>query len=59
VANWEKIVLSDILSDGDVSGEIEMNQKWEEFIDLQQVGIGHHLNVEDECELQGDWVEKV
>jgi hypothetical protein len=37
VANCEQIVLYDIWRDVDIGGEVEMHQKWQEFIELKQV----------------------
>ncbi len=28
-----------------------MNGQWQEFVEVEKVGIGHHGHVEDECEL--------
>ncbi len=50
MSNGQEVVLPDIQCDVNVCEEVEMNQKQQKFIQLEQVGIGNKGNVHDESE---------
>jgi hypothetical protein len=52
VSNGEEVVLANIRSYGDIGGEVELDWKWQEFKDSEQVGVGGKWDVHGECESQ-------
>ena len=51
VSNCEEICLSDVQGDRDVGREIEVDWQWQELIEVEEVGVCHHRDVENECEI--------
>jgi hypothetical protein len=56
VSDGRKICWADVRCDGDISGEIEMNWKWQGFIEVKKVTVGDQGYVKNGCKLFGDWV---
>jgi hypothetical protein len=59
VSNCEEVGWSDVWSDGDVGSEVEMDWQWQEFIEVEQIGIGDHWYMQNEHKFNGGWCVEV
>ena len=53
MSDRERVCLSDIRSNGKVGGEVKVNWQWHEFVEVEQVRVGDHWDVEDQCKFVG------
>ena len=53
MSNCEQVCCSDVWSDRDVGGKVEVNWQWQEFLEVEQIGVGDHWYVQNECKFVG------
>ena len=58
MSNCEKIGSSNIWCDQNIYGKVEVDSQWQKLIQVQDVGVGDHWDVVDQCDfLFGQIVE--